>query len=154
MLVGGSNAAEKKLIWKRYWVSTTLWAYMADFCFSYTNFVVRIQNSGAVATWTKSWWRYRICNKNYSVSFTFPILFCDENTKVGTIAMSSHKSQGRQWLWKYENMKIWKYENMKIWKYENMYENMKICMTENYRIRVASYRSSPLQRTGTHAETL
>jgi hypothetical protein len=22
------------------------------------------------------------------VSFTFPILFCDENTKVGTIAMS------------------------------------------------------------------
>jgi hypothetical protein len=61
--------------------------YIADTLFFYTNFVVRIQNSGAVATWTKSWWRCRICNKNHSVSFTFPILFCDENTKVGTIAM-------------------------------------------------------------------
>ena len=43
-------------------------------------FYVSLQNSGAVATWTKRWWRCRI--------FTFPILFCDENTKVGTIAMS------------------------------------------------------------------
>jgi hypothetical protein len=67
---------------------------IADLFFSFTNFDVRIQNSGAVATWTKSWWRYRICNKSHSVLFTFPILFCDENTKVGTIAMSfSQKSR-------------------------------------------------------------
>ena len=36
---------------------------------------VSLQNSGAVATWTKIWWWCRICNKNHSVSFTFPILF-------------------------------------------------------------------------------
>ena len=29
--------------------------------------------------WTKSWWRCQICNKNYSISFTFPMLFFVEN---------------------------------------------------------------------------
>ena len=56
------------------------------------NFRSRLQNSGAVDIWTKSWWWCRICNKKHSVSFTFPILFFIENTKVGTIAMSfAHK---------------------------------------------------------------
>ena len=62
--------------------------HVADIFFFFTNFDVRIQNNGAVATWTKSWWRCRICNKNHRLSFTFPILFCNENTKVSTIAMS------------------------------------------------------------------
>ena len=35
-----------------------------------------------VATWPKSWTRCRICNENQSVSFTSPILFFNENTKV------------------------------------------------------------------------
>ena len=62
-------------------------------CFYIISYV-SLQNSGAVATWTKSWWWCRICNKNHSVSFTFPILFFIENTKVGTIAMSfAHKSR-------------------------------------------------------------
>ena len=36
---------------------------------------VSLQNSGAVAKWTTSWWRCQICNENHSSSFTFAILF-------------------------------------------------------------------------------
>jgi len=63
--------------------------------FENEKFRSRLQNSGADGIWTKSWWWCRICNKKHSVSFTFPILFFIENTKVGTIAMSFiNKSQG------------------------------------------------------------
>ena len=79
------NSACKKLSKKLHITDINI----ARFFFFLRIYYVSLQNSGAVATWTKRWWRCRICNKNHSVSFTFPILFCDENTKVGTIAMSS-----------------------------------------------------------------
>ena len=71
--------------------------YIADLSFSYTNFDVRLQNSGAVATWTKSWWRCRICNKKHSVSFTFPI------QKLAPSLQWKHKSWHHRHVFPHKN---------------------------------------------------
>ena len=46
--------------------------------------------------WTKSWWRCQICNKNHSISFTFPILFFVENHHF-TKSHHSHNSHSCGW---------------------------------------------------------